>query len=185
MVVVSDDSPDNDVTKDDLEGDDFKDFGSHNGEVEAGDTIKIKPDNAVTGQFIIIYLPGEGQLSLGDVKVYVKPVSTPETPEEPETPQTPEGPDVDIIVGPGEPGGPDGPDGPEEVDNTDTESEGTGEHAENGNDGDPDTCFVSDEEDHPWYSMNLGKEWQITSVKIAVCAESRKYILYTFINDSK
>ena len=88
VVVVTDDEPSEDTDKDDLEGDDVKDFGSHNGEVNEGDTIKIRPEDAVPGRFVVIYIPGEGVLSLGDVKIYVKPIKTPETPETPEGPET-------------------------------------------------------------------------------------------------
>ena len=83
VVVVTDDEP-KIADSDDLEGDDFKDFGSHEGDLSEGDTIKIRPDDGVPGRFVVIYIPGEGVLSLGDVKVYVKPIKTPETPEGPE-----------------------------------------------------------------------------------------------------
>ena len=78
-VVVSDDVPKDAVTTDDLEGDEFKELGSHEGEIKEGDVIKVKPDEAVPGQFIVVYAP-EGNLALGDVKVYVKPSKTPGEP---------------------------------------------------------------------------------------------------------
>ena len=157
VVVVSDDAPTDAVTKDDFEGDDFKELGSHEGEINEGDVIKVKPDESVPGQFIVIYAP-EGDLALGDVKVYVKPAKTPGEPEGP--------------------GGPDGPDGPEEVTNPDQETGGSGgEHPENGNDGNPDTCFTAEADDElaPFWSLNLGKEWDIVAVHVVACAEDRKY----------
>ena len=93
-------------------------------------------------------------------KVYVKPVKIP---------------------GPGEPEGPDGPEGPEEVNTTDNESGGSsGENPGSGNDGDPDTCFKSDKQDHPWWSLDLGKEWEITAIKVAACNDDRKFCHLTF-----
>ena len=89
--------------------------------------------------------------------------------------KTPAGPDTTVVPAPGEPEGPGGPDGPEEVDNTDTESGGSsGETPENANDGDPDTCFTSEKQDHPWWSLDLGKEWEITAIKVAACSDSRE-----------
>ena len=159
-VVVSDHEPDNGERLSDLQGNSYKDFGEHKGDVKEGDTIKIKPDDSVSGQYIVVYSP-EDKLSIGDVKVYVKPVKTPAGPGEPEGP-----------------GGPDGPDGPEEVTNPDQETGGSGgEHPENGNDGNPDTCFTAEADDElaPFWSLNLGKEWDIVAVHVVACAEDRKY----------
>ena len=142
VVIVTDEKPSDSIVNAGVEGTDFENFGSHTGDVNEGDIIKIKPNSPVNGQYVIVYLPGEGTLSLGDVKVYVKPVQEPE----------------------------------EEIDNTDTESgSSSGETPETLT---PDTCFTSDKQDHPWYSMNLGKEWQITSVKIAACNKSRKLFIH-------
>ena len=161
-VVVSDDLPADDVTEDDLNGEDFTSLGSHDGPVEEGDTIKIKPEDGVPGKVVVIFVPGEGTLSLGDVKVYVRPVTVP---------------------APGEPEGPDGPDGPEEVTNPEQPSGGSsGENPENGNDGNPDTCFTSDKQTAPWWSVNLGKEWEIVAVHIVACSDSRKSLYYGVLN---
>ena len=57
-------------------------IGSHNGDVDPEDTIKIKPDKSVPGQFVNIHKPvKKGVLSLSDVKVYVKPIKDTEEPE--------------------------------------------------------------------------------------------------------
>ena len=82
-VVVSDENPGDEVTEDELEGDDFTDFGSHKDDVDETEKIKIKPSQSVPGQYVVIYVPGEGELSLADVKVYVKPTAAPGEPEGP------------------------------------------------------------------------------------------------------
>ena len=92
VVVIGDDKPSDDSTKDDIEDGDFKDFGNHKGDVEEGETIKIKPSKPVTGEVVVIYSQ-EGELAIGDVKVYVKPKKDDVTP---------------VIVAPGEPEGPGG-----------------------------------------------------------------------------
>ena len=176
-VVVCDDPPADDITEDDLFSDDFTGFGSVDEPVEEGETIKIKPEGNVPGRFIIIFVPGEGHLSLGDVKVYVRPVAEPEEPEEPT--------EVVVLPAPGEPGGPNGPegpegpggpDGPEEVDTSVQPSGGSsGENPENGNDGNPDTCFTSDEQLTPWWSLDLGKQWEIVAIHVVACSNDRKY----------
>ena len=107
------------------------------------------------GRFVVIYVPGDGSLALGDVKIYVRPVGEPGEPEGP--------------------GGPNGPDGPQEVDTTDQPTGGTGENPENGNDGNPDTCFSSDAEQTPWWSLDLGKEWDIVAVHVVACTDNRKF----------
>ena len=73
--------------------------------------------------------------------------------------------------------GPDGPDGPEEVTNPDQETGGNGDKPENGNDGDPDTCVKAEADGQvaAFWSVNLGKEWDIVAVKIAACSDDRKY----------
>ena len=71
--------------------------------------------------------------------------------------------------------GPDGPDGPEDVTNPDQETGGNGENPENGNDGNPDTCFTSDNENLPFWTLDLGKEWDVVAVKVEACTDNRKY----------
>ena len=105
---------------------------------------------------MVIYSPN-GKLALADVKVYVKPEKAPAEPGQP-----------------GGPGGPDGPDGPEEVTTPEQPATGPGTNPGAGNDGDPDTCFTSEKSNQPWWSVDLGKVWDVVAVHIKACAESRK-----------
>ena len=173
--------------------------------VDPKDTIKIKPKKGVPGRTVLVYKPGKKTvLSLSDVKVYVRPIKTPEegeTPEgpeeeEPETPEgpeeeepeTPEGPEEEEPEeptepaetaapgepkGPGGPEGPDGPDGPEEGTKPDQPAAGPGTNPAAGNDGNPDTCFKSKKANSPWWSVDLGKTWEVVAVHVKACAESR------------
>ena len=54
-----------------------------------------------------------------------------------------------------------------------------GENPEGGNDDDPDSCFTSNKVKNPWWSVDLGKTWEVTAVHIKACAESRM-LLYSF-----
>ena len=83
-VAIGNTEPADDVTEDDL--DDLTFFGDHFGSVDEDTTIKIKPDDPVKGEFVVIYVPGFGQLALADVKVYVKPTPAAPGPGEPDGP---------------------------------------------------------------------------------------------------
>ena len=120
------------------------DFGSFEGDVNEGDTIKIKPDSPSTGQYVIIYMLDEGVLSLGDVKVYVKPV-------------------VEIeVLEPGEPGG------PEEATTGPTDCS-SGDKPTDAIDGDDETCFATDNDQTAWWSVNLGGIHEISAVHVTGC----------------
>ena len=155
--------------------------------VDPDDTIKIKPKKSVPGRTVVVYKPvKKGVLSLSDVKVYVRPIKTPEGPEEPEEPEETEGPEEPEepteTGAPGEPNQPGGPNGPEEATKPDQPAAGPGTDPGAGNDGDPDTCFKSDKTRNPWWSVDLGKKWEVVAVHIKACAESRKCnILHGFL----
>ena len=161
----------------------MKHFGTRTTkDVDPEDIIKIKPKKSVPGRAVVVYKPvKKGVLSLSDVKVYVKPIKTTEEPEEPEGPEEEEEtPEPTETAGPGEPKGPggpegpDGPDGPEDATNPEQPAVGPGTNPGAGNDGDPDTCFKSDKTNKPWWSVDLGKRWEVTAVHIKACAESCK-----------
>ena len=50
---------------------------------------------------------------------------------------------------------------------------GPGTNPAAGNDGNPDTCFKSDKIRNPWWSVDLGKEWEVVAVHIKACANNR------------
>merc|ERR1711988_1746774 len=160
--------------------------------VDPKDTIKIKPKKGVPGRTVLVYKPGKKTvLSLSDVKVYVRPIKTPEEGETPEGPEEeepedekpedeePEEPTEPAETaapgqpkGPGGPEGPDGPDGPEEGTKPDQPAAGPGTNPAAGNDGNPDTCFKSKKANSPWWSVDLGKTWEVVAVHVKACAES-------------
>ena len=53
-------------------------FGTFKGDVDDNTIVKIRPvgrrlDESVAGKYVVIYVPGEAQLSIAEVKIYVKP----------------------------------------------------------------------------------------------------------------
>ena len=112
--------------------------------VDPNTTIKIRPKKGVPGRTVVVYKPvKKGVLTLSDVKVYVKPIKTPE-----------------------ENG---------EVDTSDKEiASSSGKNPENASDGNPDTCFVSDEQNHPFWIIDLGKEFDVSGINVQACSESRE-----------
>ena len=184
MVAVSDNP---DVT--DFGGDDVTECGRHTGKLIAGQTVRVNcEDEFVPGKNVYVYLPREDSLSLIEVKVFVVPDDTP-APGEPFGPGGPKGPGGPMgpggpggpggPKGPGGPGGPDGPDGPDgptEVNILEEETTGSDDGSDKAKDDDPDTCFES-KGTNPWWSVNLGKEWDIVAVHILACAEKRMYII--------
>ena len=157
-VVVGDEAPKAD-NPDALEGDDFVPFGAYKGKVKEGTKIKIKPSDVIPGSHVVIYAPvDDGTLALADVKVYVRPKGEVPGPGEPEGPN-----------------GPDGPDGPEDITEPNQETDGSGDNPENGNDGDPNTCFETDKVAAPFWTVDLEKEWEIVAVHILACSNNRKH----------
>ena len=146
VVVVTDDKPTDDMI---LNDDGLTELGSHEGDLQEGDTIKIRPDKSVNGQYVVIYLPGEGILTLGDVKVYVKPT-------------------VDIIevAGPGE------PDGPQEAETGPTDCS-SGDNPTDAIDGKDETCFATGEDETAWWSVDLGGIHEISAIHVTGCGNGK------------
>ena len=52
------------------------------------------------------------------------------------------------------------------------------------NDGDPNTCFTSNKVRSPWWSVDLGKEWEVVAVHIKLGGCVHLYSVYSAYSDA-